>query len=128
MGDWLKGGIEAIEKWKFTDENYDYEKHFLNIRNSNPVNPNGYQSHTYKPILPIPAFMTYSDSITGNNRQNIVDKGLSKFSGFVESFEEISTAVVYNIVKATPDITDDIFFAIVFYVKNLIEDYNPRKY
>jgi hypothetical protein len=101
LADWLKGGIEAIEKWKFTEENYDYEKHFLNIRNSNPVNPNSYQSYTYKPILPIPAFMTYSDSITGNNRQNIVDKGLSKLSGFVESFEEISTAVVYNIVKAT---------------------------
>jgi len=126
LADWLKGGIEAIEKWKFTEENYDYEKHFLNIRNSNPVNPNSYQSYTYKPILPIPAFMTYSDSITGNNRQNIVDKGLSKLSGFVESFEEISTAVVYNIVKATPDITDDIFFAIVFYVKNLIEDYIPE--
>ncbi len=122
----MKGGIEAIEKWKFTDENYDYEKHFLNIRNSNPVNPSGYQPYTYKPILPIPAFMTYSDSITGNNRQNIVDKGLSKLSGFVESFEEISTAVVYNIVRATPDITDDIFFAIVYYVKNLIEDYMPE--
>ncbi|MPS74625.1 MAG: hypothetical protein E2590_15940 [Chryseobacterium sp.] len=126
LADWLKGGIEAIEKWKFTDENYDYEKHFLNIRNSNPVNPSGYQPYTYKPILPIPAFMTYSDSITGNNRQNIVDKGLSKLSGFVEYFEEISTAVVYNIVRATPDITDDIFFAIVFYVKNLIEDYIPE--
>ena len=126
LADWMKGGIEAIEKCKFTDENYDYEKHFLNIRNSNPVNPNGYQPYTYKPILPIPAFMTYSDSITGNNRQNISDKGLSKLSGFVESFEEISSAVVYNIVRATPDITDDIFFAIVYYVKNLIEDYMPE--
>ena len=126
LADWLRGGIEAIEKWKFIDENYDYQKHFLNIRNSNPTNPKGYQPYTYKPIIPIPAFMNYADSIYGTNKQDIVDKGLSKLSGFVDSFDEISTATVFNIVKATPNISDDIFFAVVFYVKNFIEDHIPE--
>lgn len=126
LADWLRGGIEAIEKWKFTDENYDYQKHFLNIRNSNPTNPKGYQTYTYKPIIPIPAFMTYADSIYGTNKQDIVDEGLSKLSDFVNSFDEISTAAVFNIVRATPNITDDIFFAVVFYVKNFIEDHIPE--
>lgn len=126
LADWLRGGIDAIEKWKFTEENYDYQKHFLNIRNSNPTNPKGYQPYTYKPIIPIPAFMTYSDSIYGTNKQDIADKGLKQLSNFVSSFDEISTAVVYKVVQATPTITDDIFFAVVFYLKNFIEDNIPE--
>ncbi len=31
--------------------------------------------------------------------------------------------MVYNVVRATPNIEDDIFFAIVFYIKNYLEEY-----
>lgn len=50
---------------------------------------------------------------------------MKKLSEFVASFDEISTAAVFNIVAATPTITDDILFAVTFLVKNFIEDNMP---
>ncbi|MCT4216939.1 hypothetical protein HZP46_15860 [Elizabethkingia anophelis] len=126
LADWLSAGIEAIEKWKFTDENYDYQKHFLNIRGSNLWNSNGEKPYTYKPIIPIPAFMTFVDSIHGTNQQTIVNSGLKKLSGFIASFDEISTAAVFLVAQATPTVADDIFLAAVYYVKNFMEEHIPE--
>lgn len=130
LADWMKGGIEAIEKWKFTDKNYDYQKYYVdpmysNLHNSgNPILfPK--QEVKYKPIIPVP-FPNPQYKAMSENKPDIVDEGLNKLSRLVDSFEEISTAIVYNIVRATPTVTDDIFFAVVFYVKNFIEDHMPE--
>ncbi|ODM52475.1 hypothetical protein BAX95_05635 [Elizabethkingia meningoseptica] len=126
LADWLSSGVEAVEKWKFTNENYDYQKHFLNIRDSNPRNPKGYQPYTYKPIIPIPTFLTVTDRTYGTNQQTIVNNGLKKLSELIASFDEISTASVFLVAQATPTIADDIFLATVFYVKDFIEDHIPE--
>jgi len=127
LADWMKSGIQAIDTKKFTDENYDYQKYYVdpmysNLHNSgNPILfPK--QEVKYKPIISVPLPNKEYKSIS-ENKQDIVDDGLSQLSTLVDSFEEISTAIVYNIVRATPTVTDDIFFAIVFYVKNFIEDH-----
>ncbi|PTT33991.1 hypothetical protein DBR28_14060 [Chryseobacterium sp. HMWF028] len=59
LADWLKGGIEAIEKWKFTEENYDYIKYYVLPMYSNYQNKIGaigfpQQEMKYKPVIPVP--------------------------------------------------------------------------
>ncbi|THV63068.1 zincin-like metallopeptidase toxin domain-containing protein [Chryseobacterium candidae] len=129
LADWLKGGIEATEKWKFTEENYDYIKYYvLPMYNNfqNKIGASGFpqQEMKYKPIIPVPfpnnQYKNMSDS------PHIVADGLKNLKGFITSFDEISTAAVFNIVKATPTIADDILFAVTFLVKNAIEDNMPE--
>ncbi|SHL28754.1 zincin-like metallopeptidase toxin domain-containing protein [Chryseobacterium polytrichastri] len=129
LADWLKGGIEATEKWKFTEENYDYTKFYTEPMYNNFQNIAGAsgfpkQEVKYKPIIPVP-FPCNEYKNMSDNQQGIAEAGLKKLSGFIASFDEISTAAVFNIVKATPTITDDILFAVTFLVKNLIEDNMP---
>jgi len=57
---------------------------------------------------------------------HIVADGLKNLKYFVTSFDEISTAAVFNIVKATPTISDDVLFAVTYLVKNIIEDNMPE--
>lgn len=129
LADWLKGGIEATEKWKFTEENYDYIKFYIEPMYSNFQNKAGAsgfpkQEVKYKPIIPVP-FPCNEYKNMSDNQQGIAEMGLKKLSEFVASFDEISTAAVFNIVAATPTITDDILFAVTFLVKNFIEDNMP---
>lgn len=129
LADWLKGGIEATEKWKFTEENYDYTKFYTEPMYNNFQNIAGAsgfpkQEVKYKPIIPVP-FPCNEYKNMSDNQQGIAEAGLKKLSGFIASFDEISTAAVFNIVKATPTITDDILFAVTFLVKNFIEDNMP---
>lgn len=98
----------------------------MNIRGSNLWNSNGEKPYTYKPIIPIPAFMTFVDSIHGTNQQTIVNSGLKKLSGFIASFDEISTAAVFLVAQATPTVADDIFLAAIYYVKNFMEEHIPE--
>lgn len=129
LADWLKGGIEATEKWKFTEENYDYIKFYVELMYSNFQNKTGAsgfpkQEVKYKPIIPVP-FPCNEYKNMSDNQQEIAETGLKKLSEFVASFDEISTAAVFNIVAATPTIADDILFAVTFLVKNFIEDNMP---
>lgn len=129
LTDWLRGGIEATEKWKFTEENYDYIKFYVepmynNFQNKMGANGFPKQEVKYKPIIPVP-FPCNEYKNMSDNAQNIAEAGLKKLSEFVASFDEISTAAVFNIVAATPTITDDILFAVTFLVKNFIEDNMP---
>ncbi|WP_165835377.1 zincin-like metallopeptidase toxin domain-containing protein [Chryseobacterium viscerum] len=129
LADWLKGGIEATEKWKFTEENYDYIKFYVEPIYNNYQNKIGAiglpkQEVKYKPIIPVP-FPCNEYKNMSSNQQGIAESGLKKLSEFIASFDEISTATVFNIVKATPTITDDILFAVTFLVKNFIEDNMP---
>ncbi|ANF50776.1 hypothetical protein A0O34_09695 [Chryseobacterium glaciei] len=129
LADWLRGGIEATEKWKFTEENYDYTKFYTEPMYNNFQNiagANGFpkQEVKYKPIIPVP-FPCNEYKNMSDNTQNIAEAGLQKLTGFVASFDEISTAAVFNIVAATPTITDDILFAVTFLVKNFIEENMP---
>ncbi|WP_344832833.1 zincin-like metallopeptidase toxin domain-containing protein [Chryseobacterium ginsenosidimutans] len=129
LADWLRGGIEATEKWKFTEENYDYIKFYVEPMYSNFQNKAGAsgfpkQEVKYKPIIPVP-FPCNEYKNMSDNQQGIAETGLKKLSEFVASFDEISTAAVFNIVAATPTITDDILFAVTFLVKNFIEDNMP---
>ncbi|MFP3597768.1 zincin-like metallopeptidase toxin domain-containing protein [Chryseobacterium sp. SIMBA_029] len=130
LADWLKGGIEATEKWKFTEENYDYIKFYVEPMYSNFQNKAGAsgfpkQEVQYKPIIPVP-FSCNEYKNMSDNQQGIAETGLKKLSEFVASFDEISTAAVFKIVAATPTITDDILFAVTFLVKNFIEDNMPN--
>ncbi|PTT33992.1 hypothetical protein DBR28_14065 [Chryseobacterium sp. HMWF028] len=50
---------------------------------------------------------------------------MKNLKDFIASFDEISTAAVFNIVKATPTIADDILFAVTYLVKKVIEDNMP---
>ncbi|WP_300690028.1 zincin-like metallopeptidase toxin domain-containing protein [Chryseobacterium sp.] len=129
LADWLRGGIEATEKWKFTEENYDYIKFYVEPMYSNFQNKAGAsgfpkQEVKYKPIIPVP-FTCNEYKNMSDNQQGIAETGLKKLSEFVASFDEISTAAVFNIVAATPTIADDILFAVTFLVKNFIEDNMP---
>ncbi|WP_164998559.1 zincin-like metallopeptidase toxin domain-containing protein [Chryseobacterium sp. 3008163] len=129
LADWLRGGIEATEKWKFTEENYDYIKFYVepmynNYQNKIGVNGHPKQEVKYKPVIPVP-FPCNEYKNMSDNTQNIAEAGLKKLSEFIASFDEISTAAVFNIVKTTPTITDDILFAVTFLVKNFIEDNMP---
>ncbi|WP_294271305.1 zincin-like metallopeptidase toxin domain-containing protein [uncultured Chryseobacterium sp.] len=129
LADWLRGGIEATEKWKFTEENYDYIKFYVEPMYNNYQNKIGAsgfpkQEVKYKPIIPVP-FPCNEYKNMSDNQQGIVETGLKKLSEFVASFDEISTAAVFNIVAATPTIADDILFAVTFLVKNFIEDNMP---
>ncbi|MBB4806951.1 exonuclease VII small subunit [Chryseobacterium defluvii] len=129
LADWIRGGIEAIEKWKFTEENYDYQTHYVEPMYSNLHhygNPKVFpgQEVKYKPIIPVP--ISAREYRGMQNASEIAASGFNKLKGFADYFGEISTAAVLNIVKATPTITDDIFFAVVFYVKNFIEDRIPE--
>lgn len=59
LADWLKGGIEATEKWKFTEENYDYIKYYVLPMYSNfqnKIGASGFpkQEVKFKPIIPVP--------------------------------------------------------------------------
>lgn len=119
LADWMRSGVEAMEKWKFTEENYDYEKYFAKPM-YNKVNGFSNEKSSYKPIIPVanvPFYKSYSNS------NKIAETGLKNLITLGEKFEEISFAVVYNTVKATPNITDDIFYAVVFYIKNYLEEY-----
>lgn len=129
FADWLKGGIEATEKWKFTEENYDFTKYYVLPMYSNYQNKIGasgfpQQEVKYKPIIPVPfpnnQYKNMSES------PHIVADGLKNLKDFVTSFDEISTAAVFNIVKATPAISDDVLFAVTYLVKNIIEDNMPE--
>jgi hypothetical protein len=129
LADWLRGGIEATEKWKFTEENYDYTKFYIEPMYNNFQNIAGAsgfpkQEVKYQPIIPVP-FPCNEYRNMSDNTQNIAEAGLKKLSEFIASFDEISTAAVFNIVAATPTITDDILFAVTFLVKNFIEDNMP---
>lgn len=129
LADWLKGGIEATEKWKFTEENYDYIKFYVEPMYNNYQNKIGAsgfpkQEVKYEPIIPVP-FPCNEYKNMSDNQQVIAETGLKKLSEFVASFDEISTAAVFNIVAATPTIADDILFAVTFLVKNFIEDNMP---
>lgn len=129
LADWLRGGIEATEKWKFTEENYDYIKFYVEPMYNNYQNKIGAsgfpkQEVKYKPIIPVP-FPCNEYKSMSDNQQGIAETGLKKLSEFTASFDEISTAAVFNIVAATPTITDDILFAVTFLVKNFIEDNMP---
>lgn len=129
LADWLRGGIEATEKWKFTEENYDYIKFYVEPMYNNfqnKIGANGFpkQEVKYKPIIPV-LFPCNEYKNMSDNAQNIAEAGLKKLSEFVASFDEISTAAVFNIVAATPTIADDILFAVTFLAKNFIEDNMP---
>ncbi len=129
LADWLRGGIEATEKWKFTEENYDYIKFYVEPMYNNYQNKIGAsgfprQEVQYKPIIPVPFPCNEYKNMSGN-KQNISEAGLKKLSDFIASFDEISTAAVFNIVSITPGIADDILFAVTFLVKNFIEDHMP---
>lgn len=129
LADWLRGGIEATEKWKFTEENYDYIKFYVEPMYNNYQNKIGAsgfpkQEVKYKPIIPVP-FPCNEYKNMSDNQQGIAETGLKKLSEFVTSFDEISTAAVFNIVAATPTIADDLLFAVTFLVKNFIEDNMP---
>ncbi|WP_370899423.1 zincin-like metallopeptidase toxin domain-containing protein [Chryseobacterium gossypii] len=130
LADWLRGGIEAAEKWKFTEENYDYIKFYVEPMYNNyqnKIGANGFpkQEVKYKPIIPVP-FPCNEYKNMSDNQQGIAETGLKKLSEFIASFDEISTAAVFNIVAATPTIADDILFAVTFLVKNFIEDNMPE--
>lgn len=129
LADWMRGGIETIEKWKFTEENYDYIKYYVNPMYStyqNKIGTIGFskQEVKYKPIIPVP--IAAQEYKTMQNASEVAATGFSRFKEFANYFEEVSLAIVTTVVKATPTITDDIFFAVVFYLKNFIEDNIPE--
>ncbi|MGN7865233.1 EndoU domain-containing protein [Chryseobacterium sp. 22458] len=129
LADWMRGGIETIDKWKFTEENYDYIKYYVNPMYStyqNKIGTSGFskQEVKYKPIIPVP--IASQEYKTMQNASEIAAAGFSRFKEFANYFEEVSLAIVTTVVKATPTITDDIFLAVVFYLKNFIEDNIPE--
>lgn len=125
----MRGGIETIEKWKLTEENYDYIKYYVNpMYNTyqNKIGTNGFAKEEikYKPIISV--LIEAKEYKTMQNASGIAAAGFVKFKEFANYFEEVSLAIVTTVVKATPTITDDIFFAVVFYLKNFIEDNIPE--
>ena len=120
LSDWMNSGVEAMEKWKFTEENYEYSKLYVEpTYNKLHGFPNN--KATFKPIIPV----KIPNPIYANmaNSKNIAATGIGSLLTLAEKFDEIAFGVVYNVVRATPNIEDDIFFAIVFYIKNFLEEY-----
>ncbi len=117
--EFIKGGIETLENYKFTEENYDYQKYFLDLRNNSSKN------YPYKPILPIKAFMTEGDRMYSRNAQNFVTNGLKNLTGLLGSFEELITGIGYYFLKKTKELAQDVVEAVIFLTKQLLEKVIP---
>jgi hypothetical protein len=120
LSDWMNSGVEEMEKWKFTEENYEYQKLYVEpTYNKLHGFPN--DKATFKPIIPVKIPNTIYANMADS--KNIAAAGIGSFLTLAEKFDEIAFGVVYNVVRATPNIADDIFFAMVFYIKNYLEEY-----
>ena len=108
-----------MEKWKFTDVNYEYGKYYLNA-----------EKKTFQPIIPISFFEIsnqYEYLTTGKkDKKRIVNNGLKQLTELTNSFDTVLLNASANIVLATPTITDDILFATIFWLKNYLEKNLPE--
>ncbi len=108
-----------MEKWKFTDVNYEYGKYYLNA-----------EKKTFQPIIPISFFEIsnqYEYLTTGKkDKKRIVNNGLKQLTELANSFDTVLLNASANIVLATPTITDDILFATIFWLKNYLEKNLPE--
>ncbi len=111
LSDWMNSGVEAMEKWKFTEENYEYYDLFVEpmYRTANyragARTPDGYfkeEKTTFKPIIPVKIPNLIYANIA--NSKNIAATGIGSLQTLEKYFDEISFGVVYNVVRATPNI------------------------
>lgn len=119
LADWLYSGVDAMEKWKFTDVNYEYGKYYLNA-----------EKKTFQPIIPISFFEIsnqYEYLTTGKkDKKTIVNNGLKQLTELANSFDTVLFNASANIVLTTPTITDDILFATIYWLKNYLEKNLPE--
>lgn len=106
FSDWIGMGITKLEDWKLTEENYDFEKHYLvpSLNKKRGIEP---QQITYRPIIPVPVLISGKDQLISNVST------YSKIKNLAETFTETILGAVDELVKTTPDKIDDKVWAFI---------------
>lgn len=120
LSDWMDSGVEAMEEWKFTKENYDYENCY-----TKPMYDkyHGFQSNRkvcYKPIIPVKIPNQVYKTMAGASV--VAAAGLSSLIELADKIEDVAFAITYTIVKASPSRFDDVLLALIYAIKNQIEE------
>ena len=94
LADLMISGVEGIEDWKFTKENYEY-----GIKD-------------YKPIIPVKIFSGKEDYITTGStvEDTIPNIGIAKLKNLSENLDAIVLNALKATVRSTPTLVDDIGF------------------
>ncbi len=77
LAKWIYSGSEVIEKWKFTEVNYEFKRQYAN----GPL-------QEYKPIIPVP-FDTVKKDYSGKDNNTAQNKGFENVLNFVNNFDSI---------------------------------------
>lgn len=122
LADWMNTGVDAMEKWKFTDVNYEYQKYYTepmyNKFNNFPYN----NKVLYAPIIPVVvpnpqyAYLQGSDYISATG-SNILFK-------LVANIDDIVLGITDTIVKLTPNKIDD--YVWIWFKSYLEENLFPK--
>lgn len=111
LADWMNTGVSAMEKWKFTEINYEYQEYYLRP-NYNKVNGFPNAEITFKPLIPIHIF----NNIRGMDGYKPVEKTLNPVGtniliNLVANIDDIVLGITDTIVRATPNRVDDYVWA-----------------
>lgn len=126
LADWMNSGVEKMEKWKFTEENYDYNKFYVKPNYNNFQSKNGAsgfqnQEVKFKPIIPIPSPNPFYKSSDSN-------EAFKMYKQLTDDFTDIALDVSAVVVKATPNVIDDMIYATIRVLKEMIEQKVAAKF
>lgn len=107
LADWLADGVGEMEKWKFTEENYEFALY----------------GEKLKPLLPLSAFKpsgnhSYSDN---KNEKKLAASGLTQLVKLYDSLDTIVFAKAFALASITPGIGDDVIIGFVWLVKEFLD-------
>ena len=77
LAEWIYSGSEVIEKWKFTEENYEFKR-----KNYNQ------EIEVYKPIIPVP-FEVVKQDFSNKETKVAQNTGINNILNFVNSFDSV---------------------------------------
>ncbi|SMC46909.1 hypothetical protein [Moheibacter sediminis] len=112
LADWIRSGVEAMDGWKLTEENYDFEKY----------------GEKLKPIIPVNFFSQAPDYLyTGNQNKKIIkDSGLNALTQLSDNLDQIIFTKAYVLVKITPGFHDNVAYGVVWFIKEFLEESLPE--
>jgi len=100
LADLMIDGVNGMEEWKFTSENYEFG------------------TSGYKPIIPIRV-----SAVAGQKAQKIAASGLKKLNHLSENFDSIVLQSARVLATSTPGFADDIFiYAVGNYYEEILPD------
>ncbi|GLB53457.1 hypothetical protein NBRC110019_24980 [Neptunitalea chrysea] len=106
IADWINSGVEAIEKWKFTEENYNYD--IADRKNK------------YKPILPVTLPQKMANGAT--NVISYTTEGLGMLVELSEKIEEKVFSLAERVAHYIPGKADDYILALIKVAKEKLNE------